>query len=81
MTIVCLLAGLCKFYWSDLHEKIKRDLVQVISHLNFKSDPDHRLNTKKHINDPDFRIYLLLTMYMQNRACIDGDMHSLSALV
>ena len=44
---VCLLAELCKYYWSDLHEKNEKMLLGPTSiQLKFRSDPDHRLDTK-----------------------------------
>ena len=43
---VCLLTGLCKYYWLELHENIIR-WVLIKNPLNCKTDLDHLLGTKK----------------------------------
>ena len=58
---VCLLAGLHKYYWFHLHEE-NEEMGQTQIPLNSENDPDHYLDTKN-IKDPDFSIYLLLTLF------------------
>ena len=43
-----VLAGSRKYYWLELHEKIqKMGLGPFLMPLNFKTDLDYHLNTKK----------------------------------
>ena len=42
---VCLLVGLCKYYWLDLHEKERDESWSTLDPINFESDLD-RLVTK-----------------------------------
>ena len=61
---ICLLAGLCKCYWLDLHDQNeKMGLGPTLMPLNFESDLGHCLDAKK-VKDADFPTYLLLSCFL-----------------
>ena len=84
--LVCLffflLAGLCKHYQSGIYEKKMRkmDPGPTWIQLNFDSDPDHHLDTKKYQRSR-FSSLLIIELFYKNQTFPGGLMRSTSALV
>ena len=63
---VCLLTGLCKHNWLDLHEKYEKIcLGPTLIPINLESDPDHWLD-KKTSKSGGFAIYLLMSHFYKS---------------